>query len=1108
MKARLIIYGLALAAANVAFAGYTPIAITQGSYNADVIVESNATPRLQVVTSATIDNGTNNTANTLFEVGYDTNNPGNGVPLHGSTFTSSDNPNYSFTMAPSYTAPNGILIAAGNPGGTFTFTSPAAYTNLSFLGLGGNGGDTFNVLVHHQDGSTESGQVATSDWFGGTVGVAIIMGGRCNNPCNLTTEVDSQNPRLYHREMTLTNTTSPVTSVDLSYASGNGGSHSDVMAVSGGKPNGGGLITPIAVTGYNQDFIVEATAPHGGRIISDVVEAGTNVWATSQSLDNEQNTGTAWYEQGYNINNLNAGNGNGFGYNPENIDLTGTGVPHPGSRLTNSTQDHIFQMAPSFTTNDAIYLADTVTNDTITLATPTAFSGISFLAAAGNGPVPAKVVINHQGGSPETHFISVPDWFAGGNAVLVVDGRVAVDTGDFSAVNSGDPILHSVDLILSDSTDPVTSIYIEDTNTTGGGRFSILAVSGNVGALPPSFTTQPNSTNEYVGTTISLVSLATANAPITYQWQISTNGGSTFANLSNGGGFSGATTATLTIADLSLSDQASYRVLATTSGGNAASSTVQVNVFSTNQDVTEPGDTITGYEVSPFGDGSPTYAIDDSMDTKFGANTSGPNPGLIVTPSIGRTILSGIRLYTGSDTTGRDPTSFAIFGSLNGGSTYTLITSNAIALSNNRNPLTAGEAPNPLTQWCTEVDFANTAGYTTYLVVFPTEKGTGQVQFDEMELLGVKDNAEAFFSTEPVDAKVLNGGSASFTAVATFTNTVTVKWYLDNNGNLTPLSDGGNISGSSTTTLTINPASFANVADYVAVATASSGSITSSVAHLYVFSTLPSVTDLPPGGSVALGFGDSTVNDPTGPQYGNPLAAGNLIDDTTLVWQNPGSGQNAPAGFAPFSETNFVTHQYVPVGAWITPAVGSTIVSGLRVYTGQDSPDGDPTSFILQGGDNGTNGPWTTIASGPLNLPLDRSIGGNSIDPTQDPVQEVLFQNTQGYTTYQLIFPTVRDAADAVYLEVAEVQLLGTAGTGSATPKLGAISISNGSINISASGGTPNGTYSILTNSAINAPLTSWGKATSGSFDGSGNLQTSVPVSSTVPYLFYVIKTP
>src|ERR1019366_4518950 len=118
-------------------------------------------------------------------------NPLNDTPLHGSTFTALDNANFTFTMAPSYTAPNGILIGPAVTTGTFTLVTPTNYVTLSVLGMGGNGGDAMIATVHHLDGSTETANIATGDWFGTpNPGIAWIANGRCNSTVNLTTETD------------------------------------------------------------------------------------------------------------------------------------------------------------------------------------------------------------------------------------------------------------------------------------------------------------------------------------------------------------------------------------------------------------------------------------------------------------------------------------------------------------------------------------------------------------------------------------------------------------------------------------------------------------------------------------------------------------------------------------------------------------------------------------------------------------------------------------------------------------------------------------------------------------------------------------------------------
>jgi hypothetical protein len=866
-------------------------------------------------------------------------------------------------------------------------------------------------------------------------------------------------------------------------------------------------VAPITVTGYDYDFVVETNAPHGGRILSQTMVNGTNLWATTVSMDNDTITGTAWYEQGYNLNNDDSGS-----YVIPNDNMLGTGIPRAGSTFTDVAGSHTFTMPSDYTVNNALYISDldTYTNGTITLTTPAAFTGLSFLGAAGNGPVNVNYVITHTGGKTETGVLSIQDWFSGSApAAWVANGRVAVDTAQFSNVNStnfpnfsaGYPRLIENDIVLTDTTDPVVSIYLENTNGAdqglSSGRFSIFALSGSAGVLPPVITQQPASTNLYYGSSVTFTVGATANAPITYQWQKGTNG--VYANISNSGTISGATSTTLSINRIGFSDQADYRAVATDVAGSAFSGAGTLMVFSTNTDVTQPGDPITGVNISPFGDGVPSYAIDNSMNTKFGANiNSGTVAALVVTPSVGLTVVSGLRIYTGSDSTGRDPASYELFGSTDGGSTYTVISSNSITLTDNRNPLTAGESPDPLSQYCTEVNFSNTVAYSTYKLAFPTEKGSGQVQFDEMELLGVPFSGFSF-TTQPTDVNAFdqNASGASFSVVASSptTSSPTVSWRKGSNGIFVPLSDGGHISGSQTPNLTISPSTFADAAEYLAVAYDGSHYITSSIAHLYIYSTNVDVTQ--PGDTIT-GFGDTT-----GTRNGANAYPANVIDNTFQEWINGGSGFSAGAGFPPFGG---------PVGVIVTPSVGSTVLAGLRFYPGQDAQNSDPSSFVLEGSnDGGTT--YATIASGPLSLPLGRNPVSAVVDPTYligqgqyVQAQEILFSNSRGYTTYRLTFPDVVTPSTASDLEIGEVEFLGVPGAGVLQPVIGGTKIVGGNLSISGSGGAPSGTFTVQTNANLTLP--SWGTALTGTFDGSGNFSISLPVSSTNTHLFYRIKTP
>jgi len=149
---------------------------------------------------------------------------------------------------------------------------------------------------------------------------------------------------------------------------------------------------------------------------------------------------------------------------------------------------------------------------------------------------------------------------------------------------------------------------------------------------------------------------------------------------------------------------------------------------------------------------------------------------------------------------------------------------------------------------------------------------------------------------------------------------------------------------------------------------------------------------------------------------------------------------------------------------------------------------------------------YATIASGPLSVPLARNALALPVDPTQAAAQEILFSNTRGYTSYRLTFPNVVNLNTASYLEVGDVEFLGVSGYGQ--PVISSTKLSAGNLIVTGLGGTPSGTFSVLTNTSLTMPVPSWGAVTNGTFDGSGNFSISLPVNPTSPLLFYRIRTP
>ena len=369
-------------------------------------------------------------------------------------------------------------------------------------------------------------------------------------------------------------------------------------------------------------------------------------------------------------------------------------------------------------------------------------------------------------------------------------------------------------------------------------------------------------------------------------------------------------------------------------------------------------------------------------------------------------------------------------GSNDGGSTYRLIASNSISLPLTRNfgdgtQFLCDETGNNclngfpvLNQSWAEFDFlSNTNAYQTYRFSIPTTRGAGadRCEYGEIMFLGVTNsNPPQVFTAQPGTTNAYNGSSITLSATFTGTGSAVYQWARGTNGTYALLSDGGNVTGSHSPSLTINPVTFADAADYRCVATNTLARATSGVARLTVLSTYPNLLS---GNSLIGSFGDASGGYWLG---SDPTAA---IDNDLNPYQNGGSGVLAPSGGTPFVG---------PVGLVMTPSINGngstndTLVLGLRLFTaGPYYPERDPADYKLEGSrDAGAT--FSLISSGALNLPADRNAAFGSIDPLQDVVREALFPyNNQTYSVYRLTFNHTKNDSMANCLQVAEVQLLG-----------------------------------------------------------------------------------
>ena len=300
---------------------------------------------------------------------------------------------------------------------------------------------------------------------------------------------------------------------------------------------------PLAVTGYTADVVADGTGAASARTTTDFDGASYALMTVGYT-------------------------------NPAGTAST-SGLPVSGLINSASTAGLTFQLA-AYTANNSLRINTTGGTGTLTVTTPRTAGDIYVLASSGSMSSTMVVTVTFTDGTTQVFpATTVGDWYGGTGAAIIGLGRVS--TADNTITNStSDPRLYEYRyaLLAANLSKQIQSVGFSKTSTTGVLNVMGISVNPVCNGAPTAGTATATATNTCAAASI-VVSLtgASADGGLAYQWQASTNGGTTYTDIV------GATGTTYTVAGQTATTL--YRARVTCSSTSQSSNSTSVTISST-----------------------------------------------------------------------------------------------------------------------------------------------------------------------------------------------------------------------------------------------------------------------------------------------------------------------------------------------------------------------------------------------------------------------------------------------------------------------------------------------------------------------------------------------
>ena len=168
--------------------------------------------------------------------------PDNGIILNASV------PGFNYQLA-NYTGNNALVLKNQNESGSLTLSQQDTFTKIGFLALSEGNSSLLNVRLNFSDGTFKDTSFVISDWFN-RPDFAMKGIGRINRIGDIfAADESTENPRLYHHEMTLQLPFSNKRLINIFFSKTSTDGRAAVFAISGigrGNSNNCDVIIPDA----------------------------------------------------------------------------------------------------------------------------------------------------------------------------------------------------------------------------------------------------------------------------------------------------------------------------------------------------------------------------------------------------------------------------------------------------------------------------------------------------------------------------------------------------------------------------------------------------------------------------------------------------------------------------------------------------------------------------------------------------------------------------------------------------------------------------------------------------------------------------------------------